>query len=484
MILVYGSRKRTHCLALIAVLLGLPIFIIYFVDWSVLRTWINFGSVVPTQFITKSTHEIKAPLQYNNDTSNSLSGVDNNTYITKQTKSINDRLYDDIIAKSSCIWKTDDIQHCFDILIHHISISLNRTRMEFLESQQRTAANRYYNNLQQYFHNRSTIIHRRWLFMGDSTIFRLFVLTPINTFLIKDSLYTYQQYRTSIQIQCPNNIMHDQLSCNEIYCSRCNTMEQLHLQRLTQSTSNIEWKKPNFWNGEGPLKYGLDNPYCSDCDGCDTRFVSCSILFPSDEQDTTATECIFDPNPQELEQQYQYIGPSYGGYLSVEFARDVELQTLEYNTTQENLLSSYIGKHWNTPLEQQITEFGYPICVVGTGHHDVAIPKITKDIYLQNVQWYVQILSQQCDYIIWISNNCPLTDDFAQTKNGTLEWNLGVRDLFLSSKMKESIRSKVFFLDVFDASTTFEHNDNIHMSNSWYELLASFLQTVMTSLTL
>jgi hypothetical protein len=247
-------------------------------------------------------------------------------------------------------------------------------------------------------------------------------------------------------------------------------MEQLNLQRLPSDT---EWKKPNFLDGEGPLKFGLDNPYCTDCEGCDTRFVSCAIQFPFDEQ---------DPNPQQQEQQY--IGPSYGGYFSIEFARDVELQTLEYNTTQENLLSSYIAKHWNTPLEQQITEFGYPICVVGTGHHDVAIPNITKDVYLQNVHWYVQILSQQCDYIIWISNNCPLTDDFAQTINGTLDWNIGVRDLLFSSKMKESIRSKVFFLDVYDASATFEHNDNIHMSNGWYELLASFLQTVMTNLTL
>ena len=38
-----------------------------------------------------------------------------------------------------------------------------------------------------------------------------------------------------------------------------------------------------------------------------------------------------------------YTGPSYGGYISIEFARDVELQTSEYITTQENVLSNFIA---------------------------------------------------------------------------------------------------------------------------------------------
>jgi hypothetical protein len=144
--------------------------------------------LVPDTFITKTTIESKEPLPssvlipYSNDTSTPLDDVYKNTDRSTPTTSIDDtkihnddRLAttDDILATSSCIWKTNEFQNCLDLLINHISLSLSKTRMEFLQSQQRTKSHNN-SNLHTYFQNRSTIIHRRWLFLGDSTIFRLF----------------------------------------------------------------------------------------------------------------------------------------------------------------------------------------------------------------------------------------------------------------------------------------------------------------------
>jgi hypothetical protein len=160
----------------------------------------------------------------------------------------------------------------------------------------------------------------------------------------------------------------------------------------------------------------------------------------------------------------------------VEYARDVELQTEQYSTTQENLLSNYIANNWNAPI-QMIHEFGRPICVASTGLHDMAIQNVSKAAFIQNVQWYLNILSSQCDYIIWLANTCPRSNDFVQTKNKTYEWNVAVRDVLMSSEYPLGYKS--FYLDVFNSSISFDHQDNMHMKKSWYELLASFLMSLM-----
>jgi hypothetical protein len=123
-----------------------------------------------------------------------------------------------------------------------------------------------------------------------------------------------------------------------------------------------------------------------------------------------------------------------------------------------------------------IEEFGSPICVLSTGNHDIAVPNITKAIYMKNLQWYLAIVSLQCDYIIWVANTCPMTNTYLQTKAATFDWNLAAKDLLLSSP---EFRPKSFFLDVFNASVDYPHADNIHMKGEWYGALASFLQQLM-----
>ena len=363
-----------------------------------------------------------------------------------------------IISSSSCIWDPrNSNEYCKDLLFEHMSTSLNRSRALFLSRKES------YENLS---HNQSvtSVLHRRWLLLGDSTVFRLFA--QLRQYLMIESVERYSTYRASYQCNDHNS---NDFHCTNVKAGRCDTMENFYLPRLPNTE---QWRLPNFALGEGPIKFGYKHSYCTDCDGCDSHVLSCTIASYDILQRCENSDSI-----------ESYFGPSYSGYLSVEFARDVELQTLEYKTTQENLVSNYIGNQWNKPVER-ILEFGRPICVVSTGHHDVAIPNITLDVYLQNVQWYLELLVEECDYVIWIGNNCPATDTYYQTISGTYEWNIGVRDMLFLWEKNRSIRSNVFYLDVYNASKIFEHEDNIHMSVAWYKLLALCLQDLMQNLRL
>jgi hypothetical protein len=356
---------------------------------------------------------------------------------------VEDDSFDGII---SCVWSPSlDAPDCFPLLMAHLQQSLNASRTRFWQNR-RVADND---------NKRRRHINRRWLFLGDSTVFRLFLDSQVGTYLLWDANERYRQQRGL----CYSS---HYLNCNSIYCQRCNTMSQLSLVEASSG-----WIPPDFTLGEGPTKFGLSHPYCSDCNGCNTNLRSCS-LWKADDAPCPDAATTRDSSSV-------YTGPAYGGYMSVEFARDVELQTDQYKTTQENLLSLYIAEQWNAPIEM-IEEFGRPLCVVGGGHHDIVLPNITKEIYLENVHWYLGILSQQCDFIVWMANNSPQTDDYAQTLAATFEWNMAVQDILLTNR---EFRRKSFFLDVFNASIEYPHVDNIHMEATWYAALATFVRRVM-----
>jgi hypothetical protein len=363
----------------------------------------------------------------------------------------------DIPSVSSCDYDIDDDKECLDIISLHINASLTFTRSAFIY---------YLDEKQKYSSIRDTYVNRRWLLLGDSTIARLFYFSSVKDVLKNQSVSMYQYYRST---QCLSQ--HNAMECHEVYLDRCDTMEQLNF-----TPASTDWKKPNFTNGEGPHAYGYENAYCSDCFGCNTELITCtkqslpnynSIGF---EKYKNGDHCHIDSH-----QVPNYIGPSYGGYMSIEFARDVELQSIDYPTTQENMLLNYIAKKWNSPIDM-VVEFGFPICIVSTGLHDVSIPGITEEAYKQNVKWYVELLSNQCEYIVWVSNTCPLTDKYAQKQKIVYDWNMDIMELLSSDEYS----FKSFFLDVYNASKSYEHEDNIHMSGEWYSKLGSFFIKLMT----
>ncbi len=383
-----------------------------------------------------------------------------------------------------CAWDPDtddpvvDNHHrnsiCAGVLSQHMSTSLVRSRQRYLISQQQ----------QQPVQQR---LHRRWLYFGDSTMYRMFAF--LTQPFLADSVQRFTKDRSMQQCVNYNHCHHRAVSdhnnksitdfqCTPINTGLCDRMEHFQLPRLP---TNDAWQRPNFAMGEGPLVFGLTHPYCTDCQGCESILVSCRFVHDVDTKMDRCTSTM-DHNNNNGNVVESYVGPSYGGFLGIEFARDVELQTAQYNTTQENLILQYVATQWNSPIEL-VLEFGRPICVVTTGHHDVIVPHVTDDVFLQNVQWYLELLLTQCDYIIWISSNAPLTDKYEQKVGRTYEWNMALLDLLHSSE-NELFQTNVFFLDVFNASIAYEHEDNLHLEVSWYQKLASFFQSVMQNVTL
>jgi hypothetical protein len=116
-----------------------------------------------------------------------------------------------------------------------------------------------------------------------------------------------------------------------------------------------------------------------------------------------------------------------------------------------------------------VREFGHPVCIVSAGIHDISIPNIKIQDYIQNVDTYLHLLARQCSHVIWLGNTSPKTNDFVQQINQTQTWNLAVLNTLLNSHQFSKMSS---FVDVFvAASKTVVHRDNIHMEGNWYDAL-------------
>jgi hypothetical protein len=192
---------------------------------------------------------------------------------------------------------------------------------------------------------------------------------------------------------------------------------------------------------------------------CDTVFHFCTA--------TGSNDC----NSNTHENTFGYNG----GYINVEFARDVILQTQYHNTSQENI-ALFLHRDYNTPA--LVEAFGKPYCFVNTGHHDVAIKGTTKEVFVENVEWYLRLLQPECNHIVWVSANAPTDDSYAQKISTTLEWNEAIREM-----LANQTDLPVSFLDVYNASLHFAHRDNIHMSEEWYKALADFMGDLLDACT-
>ena len=154
----------------------------------------------------------------------------------------------------------------------------------------------------------------RWLFLGDSTMARLFRVSGLAESFLNASII--------------EKICYDEIKCYSRKTSRCN----LNRDFGYRSPILASWKVPNVSLGEGPVKYGKQNTNCQDCSGCNSNFAFCS----RQSNDTISTpNCVINKPPQCGSENNELL--SYGGYFSIEFARDVEIQTSRFSTTQENI---------------------------------------------------------------------------------------------------------------------------------------------------
>ena len=89
----------------------------------------------------------------------------------------------------------------------------------------------------------------------------------------------------------------------------------------------------------GPLAHGMRNRGCPDCMSCKTYLQQC-------------------PKSAEIE------------YLQVDFAKDVEYQTEEYEFTQENVFLGYLKKMKVPPSYPLYSTAGYPDNFDNLPYHD------------------------------------------------------------------------------------------------------------------
>ena len=184
--------------------------------------------------------------------------------------------------------------------------------------------------------NPSQTTLKHFLFCGDSTMARLFSNLPFND---------------------PSNRKFSTLKTGD----RCGMMEYFGLHRAK------DWVPPKQ-GLEGPCSFGLKNPFCTDCGGCDPTLKVSYV-------------------EEKVDQTYEYV--------AMEFSRDREFQTATASTSQETL-GEYLGQ-----------TFPRHLCIVGTGAHDVIL-KVTVEQYAANVVDYINILKLYCKKVIWLQISASL----------------------------------------------------------------------------
>ena len=244
-------------------------------------------------------------------------------------------------------------------------------------------------------------LQRGVLFLGDSTMYKFW----------KEARQLQRRNPDSVKI---------------IRASRCNWLQSFGIK------PSIVWQKPNRTR-EGPVLFGLGHNWCTDCSGCNSH-----VLIPKRKADSFF---LMD-------------------YIAVEFARDVEMQSVLGNTTQETL-SKYLQQQGKL----------YSLCVMNSGFHDQKIKELNADGYVSNVKEYLELLIPVCLHIIWIETTAPSGNkNYAQTVKKTGKWNKA-----LNSYLETHLNRNVSVVRVFEKSLKAKHKDNVHMHQLWYFELARTL---------
>lgn len=289
---------------------------------------------------------------------------------------------------------------------------------------------------------------KRWLFLGDNNMKRLFERSPLRTHLVVEPSKSLSK---TIPHPCWQEEEQNGLMCHQRMAQRC------HLNEIFDLQYSNKWQLPNPKKFEGPLKFGFLNNYCSDSAGSESNFLDCQIrdLGLAEPHRKDPSLC----GRKRL---------TYGGYISIEFARDVEIQTPQFTTTQENVVA-YLRASWNDFGSPLLQAWGLPICVINTGLHDSFIPGIRVEDFVKNVDWYLNLFQSQCAHFIWLSSTAP--NDNMEVEALVKTYDDAVKSLIRNSR---NLRRMTSFINVFDSSKGWPH-DNTHMDDNWYHNFGNWL---------
>ncbi len=302
----------------------------------------------------------------------------------------------------------------------------------------------------------------RWLFFGDSTMKRLFDRSDLKTILVQDPLAKSQ-----------DSCLGRDLSCKEREGDRC------ELNSLFGLPYAEKWIAPDPKLFEGPVKFGSENAYCTDCSTCQSHFLECRSM--ENKAVSSSLRTLSKEHPQKTlvtTPQCKAKDPQgvnyYGGFMSMEFARDTEIQTPEFRTTQENL-AAYIIRTWNSP--EMLKHWRKPICVLSAGNHDIMVHGIPTEKIVQNVKFMLTKMKPACDHMIWLGNTSSnRRSTFPQAKLRMLSLEKGIKEMLVSHP---ELLDMMSFVDVIDASLTYPHKDFIHMYDKWYFLLGEWFINII-----
>ena len=218
---------------------------------------------------------------------------------------------------------------------------------------------------------------------------------------------------------------------------RCRFMEYIGIDR-----ENItEWKKPNIT--QGPVAYGLQHPYCSDTAGHKHLLI----------QATNRS--------------------NYLEYLMIDFANDVEMQTLQTTTTQETA-ALYLKLQF---VQNNVTKEDN-VCIMNTGRHDQELCKHFNstyhcyEVYLENVEKYLTIFDNVCSHMIWIGINAEKESPFSMNEV-SIRWNHGVKEL------GHRFPKRFFYISVWNSSIRYRFKDTVQYEPAYYEGLSSIFTFLM-----
>jgi hypothetical protein len=218
-----------------------------------------------------------------------------------------------------------------------------------------------------------------------------------------------------------------------------NTTSQRHacqnIQYYRLPPPSDGWVPPDPTKGEGPIDYGVAHPYCMDCQKCWNVLMN----VPTSED-------------------------TYVEYLVVEYARDVSIPTQVTQTTQETA-AYYLNL--KSPK----------VCVASAGLLDASIdPPITIDLYIQNVDAYLELLTRTCQSVIWIGIPAIFEDpaEYPQRNCQLHEWNNAVYALV-------DLRgySNVYIMDIWEKSMNTDHVGSLVLTGKFYASLARLFVTLM-----